>query len=455
MEGPPGAIRDETCGPRAWSLVGHLPHLFWNLVLARGSLVSALQRMFRMYRRKTLALRLGPLRVTATVDPEQAHRILVAEAARHQKTRWEANILRPAMDGGLIILDGAEWERHHRAVVPCFRPAAMPALVTTVSAVARSRMDRWSDRVDVGHEMRCIVNGAMFRFFLGGLELEAAEGPGAIDRYSRLFERIEKGLETRVADRLFLQERLRALLHPAASFWRALGEVTRPIVRVIQGKCPVDHSGGALDLLLRDLPADEAAKEIRTMFGAGATTGHLLSWICDLLARHPEVQARLRRAIQERLGAPGREPSLADLEAIPYLTAVIQEGLRLFPPAPFLLRRDRDDRTAFHFVFVFGMHRDPDFWRRPETFEPERWLEPERAGELQVGSWEPFIPFGMGPRVCIGKRFALLEARAILVELSRRFELSPASPPGRRPKPVVTILTRPSRPVEVTVRAVP
>ena len=441
----------EGSAPRTGPTAGHLPHLLWNLLLARGNLIEALQRLFRVRGGKTLAFRLGPLRALVTVDPREAHRILVAEPARHPKTRWEAEVLEPAMEGGLIILAGEEWERHHRAVASCFGPAAMARLVTAVSSVARARMSRFGPIVDVSHEMRCIVNALMFRFFLDGLDLDEVEGSGAIDRYSRLFERIERGLETRVVDRLFVRERVRALFRPTQGFWPALSQVTRPIARALQGKCPVDGSDEALDALLRHMTNDEAAKEIRTLFGAGATTGHLLSWICDLLARHPAVQDRLRSAILEQVGAVA-EPPVSVLEAIPLLTAVIQEGLRLYPPAPFLLRKDPSG--ALHFISVFGMHRDPDYWARPGDFDPERWTEPgDGQPRLRSPPPGPFIPFGLGPRTCIGKRFAMLEARAILVEILRRFELTPAVTSGG-PEPVVTILTRPRRPVKLRLRPV-
>jgi cytochrome P450 len=354
------------------------------------------------------------------------------------------------MEGGLIILDGEEWERHHRAVASCFGPAAMTKLVTAISRVAGARMSRFGSAVDVSHEMRCIVNAVMFRYFLDGLDLDEADGAGALDHYSRLFERLERGLESRVVDRYFVRERLRARLRPAQGFWPALRQVTRPITRALQGKCPVDGSDEVLDMLLRQLDHDEAAKEIRTLFGAGATTGHLLSWISELLARHPVIQDRLRSEILEQVGMTA-EPAVAALESIAYLTAVIQEGLRLYPPAPFLLRRDPSG--CFHLVFILGMQRDPDLWDRPDDFDPERWIEPG-AGQprLRPSPPGPFIPFGLGPRTCIGKRFAMLEARAILVELLRRFELAPVGAGG--PEPVVTILTRPRRPVEVRLRPV-
>ena len=153
------AALDPLRGPRAWPLLDHLPHLAWNLALTRGSIVAALERVFRVYGKKTISLRLGPLTVVATADLGQARRVLVDEVHRHRKTFMEADVLEPAMERGLIVLDGDEWERHHRAVAPTFRPSAMPLLVQAVRGTASSRMDGWQATVDVGHEMRCIAIG--------------------------------------------------------------------------------------------------------------------------------------------------------------------------------------------------------------------------------------------------------------------------------------------------------
>jgi cytochrome P450 len=178
---------------------------------------------------------------------------------------------------------------------------------------------------------------------------------------------------------------------------------------------------------------------------AGATSIHHLSWTCQLLATRPDVQERLFKEIDARREGAGSvlpsatERELADLESAPYLSAVVKESLRLYPPAPFLYRRGRDSHAVA--VSIWGMHRHPRFWNQPNEFTPERWLGMNADPRA-------YMPFGLGPRTCIGRRFALIESRAALVEILRRFELKPAGPV---PRPRLYIMTRPSRDIRLHV----
>jgi cytochrome P450 len=181
------------------------------------------------------------------------------------------------------------------------------------------------------------------------------------------------------------------------------------------------------------------AREIQTLFGAGSTTIHLLGWCGQLLADHPECQDLLR----EELESLGSKPTLQALEGAPYLEAVISEALRLYPPAPYLLRRKAGKRW-YSFISIQAMHRHPEYWDRPDEFQPERWLS---ADGTLLPARPCFIPFGLGPRACIGKRFAMIEARVILSQLVRRFRLVPAIPGGHTARTI--ILTRPKAPVRL------
>ena len=181
--------------------------------------------------------------------------------------------------------------------------------------------------------------------------------------------------------------------------------------------------------------------ELSTEVAAGATSVHHLSWTCQLLASHPEVQKRLAAELDARLLPPDADgvSDLAVLEAAPYLSAVVKESLRLFPPAPFLYRRGIDPMPIV--VSVFGMHRHPRLWDDPDAFVPERWLGLSADPRA-------FMPFGLGPRVCIGRRFALIESRAAVADIVRRYELTAAGP---APRPRLYIMTRPARDIQVRV----
>src|SRR5262249_18057952 len=152
--------------------------------------------------------------------------------------------------------------------------------------------------------------------------------------------------------------------HPSTSFHRSLGKVTRSIEQRVANPHLGERERSALRTLLDRLQSPDAVmREIRTMLGAGATTVHLLSWIMLLLATHPDKQELLPAEVLAQLG-DARSYTLTQLEALPYLTAVIQEGLRLYPPAPYLIRKvkphERDygkARSSVYLFSVWAMHR--------------------------------------------------------------------------------------------------
>lgn len=163
---------------------------------------------------------------------------------------------------------------------------------------------------------------------------------------------------------------------------------------------------------------------------------HLPAWCGQLLADLPEVQCQLR----DELLALGRSPSLLALESAPYLEAVILEALRLYPPMPFLLRRREFGKRSYLFIPIQAMHRSQEFWESPDEFTPERWLT--RGGSV-IPTPPHFLPYG--PRVSVGKRFALIELRVILAEFIRRYRIVPAI--SGYPGASGIILARPKSPV--------
>ena len=427
-----------------------LLRLGWNLVGAQFHFINTLQRLFAATGSDTLAVWLPRTNLYISADPKLCREILVDRPEGYIKTGWENRVLSPAMEDGLIILDGEEWKGRRHASAACFGAKSIAQLAAILSEVSSHRFSGWAGARDqspeLNHEFRCIINESMMRFLLDGSSLDGSL-PGGSDEYSHAFARVEKGLETRVFDVLFLKERLRTLISPSKGFHRSLQTVTGFIESGIFKRGSQAKEGSALNTLIDRIPSrDSVAHEVRNMSGAGATTAHLLSWIGTLLASHPEKQNRLRTEILDSLGATGA-PDLTEIEKLPYLTAVVNEGLRLYPPAPYLIRKQfakKGERSSFFMFSVWAIHRDPKVWKDADQFVPERWLGDHSIPE---GS---FIPFGLGPRVCIGKRFAMTEARIILAEMLRRFRLE-IDPETRSPSPVFTVLTRPNRGVRVTL----
>lgn len=184
--------------------------------------------------------------------------------------------------------------------------------------------------------------------------------------------------------------------------------------------------------------------ELITIFLAGhETTAIALSWSLFLLARNPEVEERLHREISERLA--GRLPTASDLPRLPYAEAVVKEALRIFPPAYVIGREARADCAigGFHvpggstiYFSPWVLQHDARWFPEPEAFRPERWLDGSTAKLPKY----VYIPFGGGPRICIGERFAMMEAVLVLATILRRHRLEMAGPD---PVPFPSITLRP------------
>ena len=443
-----GGVEALPRGPRRWPLVGHLPFLIFSILRARGDFSEAVRRMLRDFKCKTLYLRVLWKTLVISVDPAFASRVLVDHASDFPKARWEGLVLKPVMGEGLIILEGKDWKEHRAAAAPRFSASLMDGWGAIVLDAARDRLAQWQREIDVGHEMRCITSDVLARFFMRDHRLSDGHN-SSLAHYAKTYDPLEGGLESPVFDPTGLLAGLRARLRWQPPFSAALDLVNGAINEQVSRAETHSPKRTALEILLSQLDQQAVCHEIRTLTAAGATTVHLLSWICQLLGTHPTIQRELRREI----------PLASTLDGCSYLTAVIQEGLRLYPPAPYLLRQasatiatdsnlDLPPPSSLVLISLWGMHRDPNFFPYPDEFIPERWLG---ASGRAVGFDEVFVPFGMGPRVCIGMRFAMIETTIILSEIIRRFEIEPIHREPVAPK--LSILTRPKEDVLLSVRS--
>jgi cytochrome P450 len=213
-------------------------------------------------------------------------------------------------------------------------------------------------------------------------------------------------------------------------------------------------AGGMTEQDIRD--------EVLTLLLAGhETSTNALSWAYHLLAEHPDVAAALHAELDAVL-ADGRAPTADDLPKLNYTRAVVDESMRLYPPAWMMVRHARDSaRLADHDIEAgttilmspFIVHRDPDWWRDATTFDPTRWLTGP-AGEYQATpqTRNAYFPFGGGPRMCIGNTFALMEIALVLAQTSRHWAMTPK--PGHRVgmTPRVTLRPRGGMPMVVHAR---
>ena len=198
--------------------------------------------------------------------------------------------------------------------------------------------------------------------------------------------------------------------------------------------------------------------EVTTFLLAGQeTTSLALTWTWFLLSQHPAARQRLEHELDTVLG--GRAPEYSDLAQLPYTRMVVDEAMRLYPPAWGFSRQALDDDTLggfqlprgwLAFVVPYVLHRLPAYWKDPEAFEPDRF-SPERSAERPKFV---YLPFGAGPRQCIGNQFALIEAHLSVATLAQRYRLQLV--PGHRvePWPLITLRPRYGMPMTIETRQV-
>ncbi|MGI5341840.1 cytochrome P450 [Streptomyces sp. CA-181903] len=222
----------------------------------------------------------------------------------------------------------------------------------------------------------------------------------------------------------------------------ALGHLRASVDRVVAAHRR-GGAGGRSDLIGALVDAGESPARIRdtvmmTLLAAHHTTGVAVSWTLHLLGRHPEAAERVAAELDRVLG--GRPaPAYGDLRRLPYLTMVLKEAMRLYPPGPYGARETTESLTLGDYVIPAGttvfypfwaVHLNPEHWPDPEEFVPERFTPEAVAGRARLA----YIPFGLGPRGCEGAQLAMMEAELILAVLLKRFRFRPE--PGHEVVPV-------------------
>jgi cytochrome P450 len=235
-------------------------------------------------------------------------------------------------------------------------------------------------------------------------------------------------------------------------FMKAGETLDKTIYRIInERRASGEDTGDLLSMLLqsRDTEGDHSGmtdKQVRdetlTLFIAGhETTATALTWVWYLLAEHPEVEAKMHREIDEVLG--DREPTFADVPFLPYTGHVFGETMRLYPPAWAIGRMATMDleiagyqvpRKSIVLLSPYTMHRSPKYWPEPDRFLPERW-ETEDPDRPKFA----YYPFGGGPRLCIGERFAWMEGVIILAALARKWRFRRADTAPVQLAPLLTL----------------
>jgi cytochrome P450 len=411
-------------------------------------------------------LEIGRLRKLMLVnDPDEIEHVLVGNAANYRKSLQQQRRLRPALGDGLLTAEGAEWHGARRIAAPLFNPGAVALLAEDMLEAAAVMRDRWLDRfqperpIDLAAEFQRLTYEIVSRtVFSGALDQDRARVHANMAIYFDTFGRIDLASLFNLPAWVPTQAALRA--RPALAVFRSI--VDRIVAQRVAD--PEREASDLLDRLMRSpvpptgkvMAPVAVADNVLTFLAAGhETTGNALAWILYLLALFPDVETAVT---DELLSVVGDRPSRREaLDNLVFTRAVVNEALRLYPPAPFMGREAlgcddlagrRIEKGTQVLISPWIVHRHRRLWDDPEDFRPERFMPPKDR-DIPRGA---FIPFGLGPRVCIGRSFAVQEILVVLATILPMFHFRLLDAQSVSPEARITLRPAGGMPMIVTPR---
>ncbi len=380
-------------------------------------------------------------------NPAAIKHVLVDNHKAYNKGRAYRRI-EPVLGNGLLTSHGDFWLRQRRLVQPAFHHRRLDALVPMITEAVQKMLHDWETLANSGEPFDASAEMMKLTLTIVGRALFSANvrqyAPDVREAMNVILEQSQK----RIARPIDIP----AIFPTAedAAYRHALDTLNRIVYRIIEERrrSQVDE-GDLLSMLIQatdqgeGMTNEQLRDEVMTLFLAGhETTANALSWTWYLLSKNPLVEHNLTAELSKHLG--GKPPALQDLEKLSYNHRVIEESLRLFPPAWLVSRTASvDDEIdgvtipagAVVFLSQYVTHRHPVFWENPEGFDPERFSPERSKGRPDFA----YFPFGGGPRKCIGNHFALLEAQVALATIAQhyRLELLPGYPVI--PQPTITL----------------
>ncbi|MBV8695412.1 MAG: cytochrome P450 [Ktedonobacteraceae bacterium] len=397
----------------------------------------------------------GPFPFIQFNRPEHVQSIMIEHAEDFDKGRW----LRKAVSGnGIFISEGAFHHRQRKLMAPTFQPRHIVAYADTMTHYTEQFQEQWSDGtvIDLNQQMTSLTMSIICKVLFDADFLTEKDELGAALATSLAYSAYVLS-SVFVLPLSWPTPRNRHVVQAEqlleAHFQRMIDERRSSTI----------ERNDFLSLLLQARDEDgskmsdaQAIDECLTLFGAGhETTAIALIWAWYLLCQHPDIYQKLQQEVDSVL--QGRTPTYADLPRLPYCLQVFKETMRLYSPGYTVSREALHDveidgylvpKGAAVLVSSYTLHRRPEYFPEPERFEPERFT-PEREKRLPRHA---YIPFGVGPRICIGNHFALMEGQLLLATLAQRATFTLV--PGQRikPDPEHNFALRPNGKVKVVVK---
>jgi len=389
-------------------------------------------------------------------DPELNEYVLLGNYRNFVKHQMFFSRVRRVFGWGLLSADGDQWRKQRRLAAPGFHRDRIAEYGRIMSDYAAELVGEWRDGEvrDMYVDMRDIASKVVARaLFDEDVAGDVAEVGSAMDD-------LLGGITERMLHPLVAPDW--APTRNVRRYRRAVARIDKLVARFMsQHRKNLDERGTLLAMLMqaRDedgqpMPDAQIRDEAITLFVAGHdTTATALSWTLYLLTQHPQWQETLHAAVDQALA--GRAPQAADLAALQAVEWTVRESMRLYPPVSLVARQAVDDceiggypiaAGSLIYISPWAMQRDPRYFNDANDFKPERWSD---GLDSRLPRYV-FMPFGGGPRTCIGDRFAIMEAVLLLASFVQQFEFEYAG--DKPPKPFASITLIPVGGVPVRLR---
>jgi cytochrome P450 len=438
----------------------------------RPNAMATLQTLRRLVRNPIMAwpaaVYTEPLVVTRMLgrttlfvsDPDLVQQVLVDQAEAFIKAEPMRRALEPALGQAILTAEAQRWRLQRRIAAPVFRPAHLDGFLPAILTAARHLADRWAalpsgTKLEITHEMMSVTFDIILETMLSGR--------GAIDA-SRVEGCMRDFLEsTSWAVALSALGAPAWTPFPGKSRAMRAKDYLRDMVRdrIAERRRTGERHEDLLSLMLdvTDPESGEALSDqdirdnVLTFIAAGhETTALALTWTFFLLARHPEIEQSILAEIRDATG--GQPLEAAHVAGLAYTRQVIQEAMRIYPPVAMVVRQPtRSVRIGGVaagpadqvFIPIYAIHHHRSLWPDAEVFDPSRFA----PDQIKARHRWSYLPFGAGPRICIGMGFAMLEAVAILGTLLPRMRLD--AQPDFTPTPKLRVTLRPAEGMPMTV----
>jgi len=433
--------RSQAPGPKGLPLIGPIREI-------RDDPLGFSVRMARTYGEIT-QFNLGPNRVFMLNRPEFFQHVLVDNYRNYHKSKFYKAV-GPIFGNGLVTSDGETWKRQRQLAQPAFHRQRIADLAAGMAEEIHVMLDQWDVAAQSGQSIDTLA--LCMELALGNITraMFGSDVRAQFDTINSSIGTILRRAENQIWSALPVPYWMPTPANIGA--WRAAKRLDRIVDALIAERDgDNDERGDLLSMLLtarypdtgEAMPHEQLRDEVRTILIAGhETVGSTAGFITYLVSKHPDIERRMVSEIDSALN--GTRPTFEDLPKLKYTNMIVREALRLYPSAWTISRQAlEDDRIGPYdirkgstiMLSPYVMHRNPKYWNNPEAFIPERFT-PE---EIERRPKHSYVPFGGGPRGCIGDHFALTELTLLTAMIYQRFTLQVEPGYQLRPEPMISL----------------